>query len=174
MGDKKEDLKKALETQFKDVSEGSDGQKKKESVETLEKLYKLAMDQDKADLDAEFRESEMELKEREMTLKENEQKLKDKQAEAEIENKKKELEIKERELAIKKSESLMKKIEIGCGVGATVSGFIGMGLYQKNFNKIYKIETSDTYFVPLAQRALGYSKNLERLAVQGVRMIFHR
>ena len=174
MGDKKDDLKKALETQFEDVSSGGDGQKKKESVETLEKLYKLAMEQDKADLDAEFRESEMSLKEREMNLKEAEQKLKEKQQEAEAEVKKNELLIKERELAIKKNDALMKRIEVGCGIGATISGFIGMGLYQKNFNKIYRIETSDTYFVPIAQRALGYSKNLEKLAVQGVRMVFHR
>lgn len=146
MSEHEKKLNEALMTQFNDVSVGTDGQKKKESVETLKILYELRMAQDKANQDSELKESEMVLKE-------------------------KELEIKKLELAIKKSESLMKKIEVGAGIG---TGVVGTYLYQRNVNKIYDFETK-TLKVVGAQRALRYAQNLEKLAIQGVRIaVFKR
>ena len=188
MGDKKEELKKALETQFKDVSDGTDGQKKKESVETLKVLYDLALTQDKADLDAEYRESEMVLKEKEMALKEAEQKarlererqellikqneleLKEFQTDIEVETKNREFEIKERELAIRKSELLMKKIEVAAGIGVPVGGAI---LYQKNFDRVYKFET-ETIQTVVAPKAAQYMRLMEKTLVNGVKSVFRR
>ena len=188
MGDKKEELKKALETQFEDVSEGTDGQKKKESVETLQVLYNLALAQDKADLDAEFRESEMALKEREMSLKEAEQKartekerqevlikqneleLKEFQTDVEADHKARELEIKEREIAIRKSELLMKKIEIAAGIG---TAGLGTYFYQKNFNRVYKFET-ETIQTVVAPKASQYMRLMEKTLVNGVKSVFRR
>ena len=182
MSEHEKKLNEALMTQFNDVSVGTDGQKKKESVETLKILYELRMAQDKANQDSELKESEMVLKEKESELKEAEQKariereereltLKETQAEKETELKEKELEIKKLELAIKKSESLMKKIEVGAGIG---TGVVGTYLYQRNVNKIYDFETK-TLKVVGAQRALRYAQNLEKLAIQGVRIaVFKR
>lgn len=182
-------LDEALITQFREVDTGEvNGQKKKESVETLQIMYNLKMAQVKANQDAEFRESEMALKEREMALKEAEQKakelqaknelvvkereveVKELQAEVEHECKAKELAIKERELAIRKSESLMKKIEIFGSIG--LAG-LGTALYQRNVNKIYDFETK-TIKTVTAQRALRYAQNFEKLAVTGARMVFSR
>lgn len=168
-------LDEALKTQFLDVDSGTDGLKKKESVETLKILYELKMAQEKDNREAEFKESEMQLKEREMTLKEKEseaeRELNESKARDELEIKKQELEIKKAELAIRKSESLMKKIEVGAGIG---TGVIGMILYQKNVNKIYDFETKTIKTIS-AQRALRYVQNLEKLAIQGVRIsIFKR
>lgn len=168
-------LDEALKAQFTDVDIGSDGQKKKESVETLKILYELKMAQEKDNREAEFKESEMQLKEREMTLKEKdseaERELNESKAREELEIKKQELEIKKAELAIRKSESLMKKIEVGAGIGTGVGGMI---LYQKNVNKIYDFETKTIKTIS-AQRALRYVQNLEKLAIQGVRIsIFKR
>ncbi len=162
---KKEMLETALKTQFEDVDTGTDGQNKKQSVETLKILYELSMAQDKADEDSEFRESEMELKEREMALKERE-------AEVAIELKKKELEIKDREFAIRKSENLMHGIEVGIAGGSLISVFAGQKMYKDHFNKIYEIETTKPWFVPSATRALSYMKNMERFAIQGAKIIF--
>lgn len=182
MSEHEKKLNEALMTQFKDLSVGTDGQKKKESAETLDILYKLELAQEKQNAEIEFKESEMSLKEREMALKEAEQKAKEEkekqemqlkidQAKEEAENKKQELAIKERELAIKKSESLMKKIEVGAGIG---TGVVGTYLYQRNVNKIYDFETK-TLKVVGAQRALRYVQNLEKLAIQGVRIaVFKR
>ncbi len=173
MAKKKELLDAALEAQFRDVDTGTDGQKKKESVESLKILYELSMAQDKADTETEFKESEMQLKEREMALKEAEQKAKEKQLEDDAELKKTELAIKERELAIKKSDSLSRKIELGLGFGGLLSGLYGQHLYKKNFNTIYKLET-ETLYVPVAQRAAGYLKNIERLAIQGIGIVIKK
>ena len=188
MGDKKKLLSEALETQFNDVSSGTDGQKKKESVETLDVLYKLALAQDKADQDAEFRESEMALKEREMALKEAEQKartekerqevlikqneleLKEFQTDVEANHKARELEIKERELAIRKSELLMKKIEVAASIGIPVTGAV---LYQKNFDKVYKFET-ETIQTVMAPKAAQYMRLMEKTLTNGVKSIFRR
>ena len=202
MGDKKELLKEALETQFKDVSEGTDGQKKKESVETLQIMYNLALAQDKADQDSEFRESEMQLKEREMALKEAEQKAreeKDKEElklkEAEVANKAAEVEIKRievqtksdqatseathkcRELDIKEREIAIRKSEllmkkIEMAAGISIP-VLGTYLYQKNFNRIYKFET-ETIQTVSAQRALQHCRLMEKLAINGVKSIFRR
>ena len=195
MGDKREELKKALETQFKDVSEGTDGQIKKTSVETLQIMYNLALAQDKADQDSEFRESEMNLKEREMALREAEQKAKEDrekeeilmkknelvikerdielrefQADEEAERKKQELYLKELELAVRKSELMMKKIEVAAAIALPIGGHIA---YQRNFDKVYKFET-ETIQTVVAPKAAQYMKLMERTLTNGVRSIFRR
>lgn len=202
MSEHEKQLDEALITQFKDVSAGSDGQKKKESVETLKILYDLRMAQDKANQDSEFRESEMALKERDMVLKETEQKAreskeeedrklrsreldlkeeelrikeleaqtKSNQADNELSIKEHELELKEMELAVRKAEVLNRRIELGLGATFT---FGGMALYQGNVNKIYDFETK-TLKTVVAQRALRFAQNFEKLAVTGARVTFSK
>lgn len=171
---KKELLDQALKTQFEDVSMGGDGQKKKESVETLQILYNMSMAQDKADLDAEYRESEMVLKEQqakdeeankafEREIKEREMALKESTAANEAR-------IKELEMAIKKSENLMKKIEVGCGVAGVGLTAGGMYLSQKNFEHVYTVDTTTT-FVPGSIRALNMT-NILKNAQQGIKIMF--
>lgn len=151
----REELDEALMAQFRDVSDGGDGQKKKESVETLKILYDLKMAQEKADQEADFKESEMALKEE--TAK----------AEAELEKAKFEAEQNQKEIdnRIRKSEALMKKLETGAKIG---TGIIGMALYQKNFKAL--VANENTIHV-IAQRPFMYLKGLERLAINGVRSI---
>lgn len=147
----REELEKALKAQFDDVSSGGDGQRKKESVETLQILYNLKMAQDKADQEAEFKESEMVLKEEEAAL--EREKFEEDQKQ------------KEREDKIKRVEAKLRGLETGAKIS---TGIIGMALYQKNFKALVANETSVHV---IAQRPFMFLKGIERLAINGVRAI---
>ena len=163
----KEELKKAVMTQFTEVDTGEiSGQKKKEAVETLDILYKLQMAQEKADQESELKESEMVLKEDqakwEKQKMETEQKIKELQAELEVKKFEAEQENKKQEAKRERAKMLYDGTKDVVKLGKWC---IVAKIWKSSFDSLVVNEKSINV---IPQRPFMFLKVIERYALSGL------